>query len=479
MTSRPVPPANEGTSRPTPAAPPLPRLVAPGEGVRLAPLPPAVTALAAPAGSRWSMRGPLLAGFATLFLLFGGFGAWAGLARIAGAVVAAGQLEVEQHRQVVQHPDGGVVAEITVREGQPVLAGDVLLRLDGHMLRSQQTIVDGQYFDLLSRRARLEAERDDRDHIEFAPALRDAALARPELQALMEGQRGLFTARRDLMTQALEQFDRQADQMAEQVRGYAAQQHALTEQRRLIGKELADQQRLLARGLAQASRVMALERGAADLDGQIGGLTAAQAQTLSRQAELRIARLSHLSQRREAAEAELRESSDHELELSERRRALAEQIARLEVRAPVSGIVHQLQLTTPNAVLRPAEPILYLIPQDRPLVVAARIAPIHVDEVHAGQPVVLRFPAFSSRSTPAINGIVNQVSADAMTDGAGQPPYFRAEVGISPDQRARLDGQPLLPGMPVELFFQTGRRSPFAYLAQPLSEYFARAFREE
>ena len=166
------------------------------------------------------------------------------------------------------------------------------------------------------------------------------------------------------------------------------------------------------------------------------------------------------------------------LSVAERRRGLTEQIARLDIRAPVSGIIHQLQVTTPRSVIRPAEPVMYLIPQDRPLVIAARIAPINVDEVHVGQQVVLRFSAFSSRTTPEIDGTLARVSADAVVDEASRMQFYRAEVTLPQSERDKLGDLALIPGMPVEVYVQTGERSPLAYLMKPLSDYFTRAFRE-
>lgn len=153
-------------------------------------------------------------------------------------------------------------------------------------------------------------------------------------------------------------------------------------------------------------------------------------------------------------------------------------MARLEIRAPVSGVVQELQVTTPRSVIRAADPILFIIPQDRPLVVAARIATINIDEVHPGQQVVLRFSSFSSRTTPEIDGILSRVSPDTLVDQATQVPYYRGEVTIPPEQVEKLEGLALIPGMPVEVYVQTGDRSPMAYLVKPLSDYFTRAFRE-
>ena len=398
--------------------------------------------------------------------------------RISGAVVASGQVEVEQQRQIVQHPDGGVVEDILVKDGETVEAGQPLIRLDGSLLRTEHAIVEGQYFEILARRGRLEAERADAETMEIPEELLTAAEGDADLQALIEGQRSLFATRRDTLRQSIEQLEKQSEQVRQQVEGIDAQIVALNRQRELIGEELEDQQSLLDRGLAQASRVLALEREAASLDGQVGELKASRAAAETRQTELDIQRLRLGAERREEAETELRDLGYRELELAERRRSLIEQINRLDIRAPAAGVIYNMQVTTPRSVIRPADPVLYVIPQDRPLVVSARLATINVDEVQAGQPVVLRFSAFSSRTTPEIDGVLGRVSADALMDEATRMPYYRAEVTIPAEQLEKLGDLALIPGMPVEVFIQTGERSPMAYLVKPLADYFNRAFRE-
>ncbi len=425
-----------------------------------------------------SAAAPLRLGFLGLGLLVGGFGAWSVLAAIDGAVVASGQVEVAQSRQVVQHPDGGVVAEILVADGDLVAAGAALIRLDGSALRSELTIVESQYFEILARRGRLEAERDGAAQITFpdalaAPARHDAGLA-----GLIEGQTRLFLARRASLENEVALLDQRGVQIDSQIKGIKAQQEALRTQAGLIAAELADQQSLLDRGLTQASRVSTLRREAARLGGQLGEMTATEAEAAGRRTEIAIEIVKLASVRREEALTQLRDLGFRELELAERRRALVERIGRLEVRAPVSGLVHAMQVTTPNAVLRAAEPVLFLVPQDRPLVVNARIAPINIDEVQVGQPVTLRFAAFGSRTTPEVVGRVSRVSADALSDGAGQPPYYRVEIVLSAEEHDRLGGLTILPGMPVEVFIRTGERSPLAYLLKPFTDYFNRAFRE-
>lgn len=429
---------------------------------------------------RWSARRHLVIGLLTLAVLVGGFGTWAVLAEISGAVITSGQIEVDRNRQIVQHPDGGVVEDILVDEGDAVSAGDLMIRLDARRLQSELAVVEGQLFEILARRARLEAERDGTDSLSFSPVLRAAASGDgADVQALMEGQLRLFEARRDSESGAIDRLDQQAAQIASQLAGIEAQQTALAIQRDLLAQELADQQVLLDRGLAQASRVLALQREAASLDGRAGELTAQAAQAAERVTEIELQVLGLASTRREEAISQLRDLQFNELELSERRRNLSRQLERLDIRAPVSGLVYGMQVFARQSVIRAAEPVLYLIPQDRPLVIATQVAAIDVDQVFVGQTVTLRFPAFDQRRTPELEGTVTLVSADAFQNETSGLAYYRAEVALNPGQIERLpNDMTLIPGMPVEAFVRTAERSPLNYLIKPLADYFTKAFRE-
>ncbi|WP_112310124.1 HlyD family type I secretion periplasmic adaptor subunit [Pseudogemmobacter bohemicus] len=428
--------------------------------------------------SQWSMRGPMIIGFLALFALIGGFGVWGAMASLSGAIVAVGQIEVEQNRQVIQHPDGGVVAAIEVIEGQKVEAGDVLIRLDGTLLHSELAIVEGQLSEVISQRVRLEAERDNVAELAFPEDLLAEAEIRPEVQGQIDGQISLFEARRATSAKEAEQLIRQIDQINARITGIDAQSEAIRIQLDLIRQELTSQKSLLERGLTQAASVLALQREEARLLGQTGDLISTRAQAEERITEINVVIGSIDIRRREEATDRLREIAPMELELAERRRALREQVARLDIRTPVAGIVLGLGVTTPRAVIRPADPLLYIVPQDRPLVIAAQVSPIDIDQLHVGQAVELVFSAFSSRTTPHLQGKVTVVSADAFSDQATQASYYRVEIVPDEGEIDKLEGLQLMPGMPVEAFIQTDARTPIGYLVKPFMDYFNRAFRE-
>lgn len=425
-----------------------------------------------------SIRAPVILGLAACLALVMGFGLWAVTSRIAGAIIATGQIEVERDRQIVQHPEGGVVEAILVAEGDQVTAGDPLMRLDGSALRSELAVVDGRLSELTSQSARLKAERDGAAELVFPAQLLARAASEPTVAAQLDGQRRLFEARRTTLDEERTLLLRRIDQTAAQSDGMLAQATAVRTQLDLVEGELAMQRGLRAKGLAQAGTLLALEREKARLAGQLGALEAELARSQGQIIETEMQMSGLISTRREAATTELREIEAQMLELAERRRALVERIDRLQLRAPVSGVVLGLEVTTPRAVLRAGEPVLYLVPQDRPLVITARIAPIHIDEVTIGQSAELVFPAFSSRTTPHLRGTVAMISADALRDPASGTQYYRAELELDPGEEARLGDQALLPGMPVDVFLQTGDRSPLDYLVKPFTDYLTRAFRE-
>jgi HlyD family secretion protein len=429
--------------------------------------------------NRWSALRPVIFGFVGLAVLFGGFGTWAVTSNIAGAVVASGRIEVDRNRQVVQHVTGGTVAQILVDEGDTVAAGDLLIQLDSQQLASQLAIIEGQLFELMARRARLDAERDETGEIRFDEELIAVGQVKPDIQELMSGQRNLFYARRASVAQEIDQLGKRRSQIGNQIDGTVAQEDALGVQLELIEEELANQQSLLDRGLAQASTVLNLQREQARLRGQIGELAATKAQSEGRMTEIDLEILKLGTTAREEAITQLRDLRYRELEIAENRRAILAEIDRLDIRAPVSGIVYSMQVQTPRSVIRAADPLLYLIPQDRPLVIAANVNPVNIDEIAVGQAVNLRMSALDHRTTPELVGRVMQISADALTDETTGQSYFRAEIMLDPGEIDKLsEGVVLLPGMPVEAFIRTADRSPMAYLIKPMADYFARAFRE-
>lgn len=426
----------------------------------------------------WSIKAPATVGLLALAILILGLGVWSIRTQLAGAIISQGVVEVQSNRQVIEHPDGGVVGEIFVRDGDRVSRGDLLLRLDDTFLASEQTIVESQLFELLARKTRLEAERDGTEATQLAANLQALKASESIGDDLLDGQQRLFSARLDTLTQQIEQLGEQKTQIQNEIEGTQAQLASYLTQVDLISNELADQEGLLKKGLTQASRVSALQREEADLNGQIGRLESLIARLTGQIASTEIQIVELQATRREEAITELRDVQSRAVELAERRLSLTERLSRLDIRAPVAGTVYDSQVFAVQSVIQPAEPMMYVVPQDTPLLVAARVDALHVDQLHRGQEVALRFPAFNQRETPELNGHVINVSADTFTDESTGFTFYRAEVEPDDGQLERLNGQELLPGMPVEAMIKTDERTPLSYLIKPLADYFYRAFRE-
>lgn len=424
-------------------------------------------------------RTHLMIGGAALAILVLGFGSWSVLTEISGAVVASGKIEVEQNRQVVQHPDGGVVKAISVHDGDEIAAGELLMRLDPVALRSELAIVEGQLFEVMARHARLEAEQNQSETITFDPLLISEAETRLDVAELMAGQRNLFHARSESAQSKVKQLEKRQVQIREQLVGVAAQIEAVEAQIELVADELKDQESLLSRGLTQIARVGNLRREKAALKGMVGELMAARAQHLGQITELDIQIKQVATDRREEAISELRDIGASVMQLQEQRRSILDRLDRLDIRAPVAGVVYGMTVFAERSVLRPADPVLYVIPQDRPLIITAQVPTIHVDNLMIGQDVALRFSAFDQRETPELFGSVQKISADAFEDEQTRASYYQIEVTLNDGEAERLpEKAQLVPGMPVEVFIQTGSRTPLAYLTKPLTDYFTKAFRE-
>ncbi len=428
---------------------------------------------------QWSAKRPLIIGFISLILLVLGVGVWSVTTQISGAVIASGMIQVEAKRQVIQHPTGGVVGKINVVEGDLVQAGDIVVRFDDTALKSELAIIESQYFELLARKALFQAERDDSADLNYDPELQAQAKKDANIHALMVGQTNFSKARRASLEKQKEQLQEQKIQLGSQVSGVEAQNEASTIQLKLLEEELTDTQSLLDKGLAQASRVLALRREKARIAGQVGNLVAELGRLKAAINGINIQLLQLDTERRTTAIENLRDIGYRTLELAERRAAIIETLSRLDVRAPMTGTVHDNKIFALQSVVQAAEPMMFIIPNDLPLVVQAQVDVVHVDQVYVGQDATLNFSAFSQRTTPQLFGTVTKLSADVFTDQVSGFNYYQVELVPKQGEMEKLENLELLPGMPVEAFLKTDERSAFTYLVKPVTDYFNKAFREE
>lgn len=431
--------------------------------------------MASPPPPPWRARFPTFVGGLALVILVGGLGYWSVNTQLAGAVISSGRLEVETKRQVIQHPDGGVVGAIMARNGDVVEAGGTLVQFDATLLNSELAIVRGQLNDIAARKARLEAERDDAEGVVFPDWLE--AQQGSEIQDVMRGQRQLFDARRVSLMRESEQLAERRNQYEFEIEGIAAQLEALNTQQVLISQELRDQISLLDRGLTQATRVSTLRREEARLQGEIGGLKATSAQLRGSVTEVNIEVIKLKTTQREEAITTLRDLDYREIELAERLLGLDERLSRLSVTSPVSGVIYGSEVFALQSVVQAGAPMMYVVPQDQPMVIEARIDPTNVDQIYRGQEAGLRFTAFESRTTPELVGAVVDFSADAITDQVTGQIYYSVEVLPAQGELEKLGDNTLIPGMPVEVFIKTNERTPLDYLTKPLTDYFTRAMR--
>ena len=389
-----------------------------------------MSAPATPVERLFSSRRALTLGFMTLAVLGGGLFGWGTMASIAGAVIAFGQVDVETRDQVVEHIDGGTVGEVLVRNGDRVQAGEVLIGLDDTLLRSEEAVREGEYLELVARRNRLEAEFGDAHTIAWAPELAGGAARDRAVRTIVAGQQRLFEARRAGRAGSVAQLRERIGQARKQIASLQAQVRAVTRQQELIERELEVQRELFDQKLTQLHLLLELEREAARLDGQAGDIDARIAGARSRVAEIEIQILQIGMQRIEEAEGEAREVQAKENEVRERLAAVRGRLGRMEVRAPVAGEVFDMQVFARHEVVRPGEPILYIVPAGTELVVRAQLEPIHVDQVYPGQEAVLLFSAFSARTTPEFEGRIVRVAADATHDERTGLSWYEVEVAM-------------------------------------------------
>jgi HlyD family secretion protein len=414
---------------------------------------------------------------AAAVLLVGVLGGLAATIHLQGAVIASGTLVVDSYVKPVQHQKGGTVGEVFVKNGERVDAGQVLVHLDDTQTRANLAIVSKRLKELAARTARLSAERDARDTIDFPGSLLEDR--RFEVAAMIEGEERLFHDRRASKTSRKGQLTERVAQLSKEAEGLSAQQDGKRQAIAIINKELASLQPLLDQGIIPATRVYALQRDAADLTGELGSLIASVAETKGKVAETQLQIIQIDDDQRAEVSDQLRQAASEIGEYSERLVAAEDELRHIDIRAPQAGIVHQLAIHAAGAVVTPGEPIMQIVPDSDDLIPELKLAPQDIDQVVVGQGVGLRFSAFSQRTTPELTGRVTKIAADLTTDQHTGQSYYSVRVMVPVLEWKRLGNLAPMAGMPVEAFVQTGERTALAYLAKPITDQVARAFRED
>lgn len=430
---------------------------------------------------RDGIRGALIAGFAVMIVILGGFGAWAMTAQLAGAVLASGTVVVDSNVKKVQHATGGTVGEIRVKDGDRVAAGDLLIKLDETQVRANLQIITKQLDELAIRQARLTAERDGADTI-ASPASFAARLDAPEIDNLIASERTLFESRAKARAGQKAQLRERIAQLGQEIDGLKAQAEAKDSENEFVEKELDGARQLWRQNLMPVTKFTSLQREAARLKGERAQLVSQGAQARGKISETELQILQIDQDMRAEVMRDLREAQGKDAELSERRIAAEDQLKHIEIRAPRAGVVHQLSTHTVGGVIGQGEPVMLIVPEGDALVVEAKIAPQDINNVRQGQGAYIQFTAFDQRTTPEYQGQVLRVSADLSKDAQTGTTYYVARLSLT----GTVDGQPvadanslkLVPGMPAEVHIRTGERTAMTYLMKPLSDQFARAFTE-
>ncbi len=431
-----------------------------------------------PSRSMVSARRYILFGLAVLLLLVGGLGAWATIAQLSGAVISPGVVAVSSNRQTVQHLEGGIISALLVRDHQTVAAGQLLVKLDDTQARATLAIIDGRLDLLRAQAARLQAERDGLAAI-VVPESMDDRLEEPAVREIIDGQVELFEARRLALDGETEILTQRVAQLEDQIGGLEAQQAAKDSQIELISEELVGLEQLYRQGYAPRTRVLELQRARERLPGEVGEHLADLARAQTRIGETRLQIIQLQWDVREAAVEQLREVQAQIYDLEQRRAAALDELKRLDIYAPVAGAVVDMSVHTVGGVAAPRQPLMDIVPEEDELVIEAQIAPHDIDKIAGGLPAVVRLSAFDLRTTPELNGTVFAVSADRLIDETRGVAYYQVDVRIPESELARLEDLTLLPGMPAEVFINTGERSALSYLVKPLADSLAHVFRED
>jgi HlyD family secretion protein len=426
-----------------------------------------------------AIRAHLVAIAAVAIFLVGCVGVIGATTELAGAVIAPGTLVVQSNVKKVQHPTGGIVGELAVHDGSRVQAGELLIRLDATLAQANLAMVEKSLAELFARRARLEAERDGSDAVEFPEELIGQAAQQADIARVVAGERRLFELRREAQEGQKAQLRERIAQLKDEVRGYTDQVAAKQKEIEFIGKELEGVRDLWQKNLIPINRVTALERDSARLEGERGQLLATIAQGKGKVSETELQIIQLDQNLRSDVAKELADIRAKIAELVERKVTAMDQLQRIDICAPQSGVVHQLSVHTKGGVVAAGEQIMLIVPEHDDLIVEARVEPQKIDQVKLDQTAALRFPGFNQRSTPELDGRVSRIAADVIDDQRSGQPYYLVRIAMTAEEIKRLDGLKLVPGMPVEAFIRTGERTMLSYLLKPLTDQARRAFREK
>lgn len=422
-------------------------------------------------------RGPLLFGLIVILLAFGGAGLWASTAPISSGAIASGEIVVLSNRKTVQHLEGGIISDILVREGDAVAAGQPLLVLDALQAQASLDLLQGQLHALEAQEARLIAERDGEENLAFGISFAGYT-DNPKLLEIVEGQTGVFEARRVAIDSQLAIFDQRVVEYQQQIEGLEAQVKSEETQLELIEEELKGVRILFEKGIERKPRLLALQRNMAEIQGIRGQHLSDIARVRQSIGETKLEAIDLKNRFLNGVVTELRDVQTKIADLEERTLAARDVLTRTKILAPQAGTVVNMQFHTKGGVVPPRQPILDIVPVDDELVVTARVRPEDIDSVRVGLGAEVRLTAFSMRSTPTLTGEVIHISADRLISEYTGEPYFEARVRIDKSMLDDLENVDLYPGMPAEVMIVMGERTALQLAIDPIWSSMRRSFRE-
>jgi HlyD family secretion protein/epimerase transport system membrane fusion protein len=434
--------------------------------------PPAIT-VAAP---RPVVHVPARWGVALVVFFVLAFGSWGCLVPLDGGAVAPGVVNPDSGKKTIQHLEGGIIAELPVREGERVKAGQPIVVLESTQARAAHEALVQQQLSLLARKARLEAERAGLARIVWPAELRTA---KANIKPVLDAQQEVFDTRRQTHASRREILAQRIEQLVQQIRGYDAQVLSASKQIGFVAEELSAKEFLVRRGLIPKPEALRLKRTDAEISGKLGEYEAEIARARQQIGEARLQILSVDAERADQIAGDFEKVRGELADVNEKLLASADVVRRTVVVAPVDGTVVDIKFKTLGGVVQRGEPLLSIVPAGDELIIEARLTPVDVKAVHAGLEARLNLSAWSSRLVPKIPGIVRTVSADRLTDEATRQPYYLARVAVDrPTLQRMAPGVDLIPGMPVEVLVVTERRTMLDYLLRPFDDALWRSFRE-
>ncbi len=417
-------------------------------------------------------------GLWALAIGFGGFLLWAALAPLDEGVPAQGTVAIDTKRKAVQHLSGGIVEEVLVREGDEVREGQLLIKLDSAVARSNHESVRQRYLGLRAMQGRLLAEQAGQASISFHPDL-VAASSDPLIRQQMQNQEQLFMTRRSLLRSDLQSIEENIQGQQGLLQSYKSMLENRSNQLRLINEELGQLRGLVKEGYAPRNRQLEMERMVSDVNNAMADLQGNTVRALRAIGELRQRALSRQQEHRKEVETQLAEVSREVLSDNEKLYSVANDLERTEIKAPASGQVVGLAVQTVGGVVQPGQKLMDIVPKGAPLLLEAHVAPHLIDRVHTDLPVDVRFSSFANSPQLVVDGRVVSISADLLTEPQTNISYYLARVQVTPDGLKRLGQRQLQAGMPVEVIFKTGERSMLTYLLHPLTKRLAASMTEE